>query len=179
VSEDRSKRDRPTIVLIIAAAANNIIGRDGGLPWRLRSDLQHFRSLTMGKPVIMGRKTYCSIGKPLPGRTNVVVSRDPAFAARGLVVAPNFAAALEVARGDAMRRATDITVIGGAEIFAQAMPLAERLELTRVHLHPTGDVTLPDFNAAEWREVARRDVSPGPHDEAAFTILSYERLART
>jgi dihydrofolate reductase len=178
VSEDRSKRDRPTIVLIIAAADNNVIGRDGGLPWRLKSDLQHFRSLTMGKPVVMGRKTYRSIGRPLPGRTNVVVSRDPTFAAPGLIVAPSFTAALDVARGDALRRASDIMVIGGAEIFAQAIPLAQRLELTRVRLRPHGDVTLPDFSAAEWREVARRDVSPGPQDEAAFTILSYERVAR-
>jgi dihydrofolate reductase len=177
VSEDRSKRARPTIALIIAAADNNVIGRDGGLPWRLRSDLQHFRSLTMGKPVVMGRKTYHSIGRPLPGRTNVVVSRDPAFAAPGLIVAPSFDTALDVARGDALRRASDIMVIGGAEIFAQAIPLAQRLELTRVHLRAEGDVTLPDFNPAEWYEVARRDVAPGPHDDAPFTILSYERIA--
>ena len=177
MSEDRSKRARPTIVLIIAAADNNVIGRDGGLPWRLRSDLQHFRSLTMGKPVVMGRKTYHSIGRPLPGRTNVVVSRDPAFAAPGLIVAPSFDTALDVARGDALRRTSDIMVIGGAEVFAQAIPLAQRLELTRVHLRAEGDVTLPDFSAAEWYEVARRDVAPGPHDDAAFTILSYERIA--
>jgi dihydrofolate reductase len=113
----------------------------------------------------------------LPGRTNVVVSRDPAFAAPGLIVAPSFDTALDVARGDALRRASDIMVIGGAEIFAQAVPLAQRLELTRVHLRAEGDVTLPDFSAAEWYEVARRDVAPGPHDDAAFTILSYERVA--
>jgi dihydrofolate reductase len=171
-------REGPAVVLIIAAADNNVIGRNGGLPWRLKSDLQHFRALTMGKPIVMGRKTHDSIGKPLPGRTNIVVSRDPAFAAPGLLVAPSFAAALEVARGDALRRATDIMVIGGAEIFAQALPLARRLELTRVHLRPEGDVLLPEFSIADWREVARREIARGPQDDAAFTIVSYERAKR-
>jgi dihydrofolate reductase len=167
----------PVIVLIIAAADNDVIGRDGGLPWHLRSDLQHFRALTMGKPVVMGRKTYLSIGRPLPGRTNIVVSRDPAFAASGLVVAPTLAAALAAAHGDALRRASDIMVIGGADIFAQALPLAARLELTRVQLRPEGDVMLPPIEWAEWRETARRDVPQGPHDDAGFTVVSYERTA--
>jgi dihydrofolate reductase len=176
VNGSRSTREGPAVVLIIAAAENNVIGRNGGLPWRLKSDMQHFRALTMGKPIVMGRKTHDSIGKPLPGRTNIVVSRDPAFAAPGLLVAPSFAAALEVARGDALRRSTDIMVIGGAEIFAQALPVARRLELTRVHLLPEGDVILPEFSSAQWREVARHEVARGPQDDAPFTVLSYERV---
>ena len=113
---------KPHIVLVVAAADNDVIGSDGKLPWHLRSDLQHFRALTMGKPVVMGRKTYLSIGRPLPGRTNIVVSRGPGFAAPGLLVAPTLQAALTAARGDALRRWSDIMVIGGAEIFAQLLP---------------------------------------------------------
>ena len=130
----------PQIVLVVAAADNDVIGAGGKLPWHLRSDLQHFRALTMGKPVVMGRKTYLSIGRPLPGRTNIVVSRDPAFAGPGLLIAPTLETALTAARGDALRRGSDIMVIGGAEIFAQLLSAAARLELTRVHLRPEGDV---------------------------------------
>jgi len=125
----------------------------------------------------MGRKTYISIGKPLPGRTNIVVSRDSSFAAPGVTVAGSLLTALEAARGDALRRGSDIMVIGGADIFTQTLPLASRVELTRVHMRPDGDVILPDFAEDEWREVARCDVAPGPSDDAAFTVLSYERLA--
>jgi dihydrofolate reductase len=175
VSAKSDAEKPPVIVLIIAAADNDVIGRDGKLPWHLRSDLQHFRARTMGKPVVMGRKTYLSIARPLPGRTNIVVSRDPNFAGRGLLVAPTLAAALAAAHCDAFRRASDIMVIGGADIFAQALPLAARLELTRVHLRPPGDVLLPPIEWAEWQETARRDVSPGPRDDAGFTIVSYER----
>jgi dihydrofolate reductase len=132
----------------------------------------------MGKPVVMGRKTYLSIGRPLPGRTNVVVSRDAGFAAAGLLVAPTLQAALSAARGDALRRASDIMVIGGADIFAQLLPAAARLELTRVHLRPEGDVLLPPIAWAEWQEIGRRDLPQGPHDDAAFTVTSYQRIAQ-
>ena len=115
------------IVLIAAVAENGVIGRGNALPWRLKSDMQHFRSLTMGKPVLMGRKTYQAIGKPLPGRTTIVVTRDRTFSAAGAVVAPGLDAALAAARGDALRRNVDkVFVAGGADIYAQAMPLATR-----------------------------------------------------
>jgi dihydrofolate reductase len=166
------------IVLIVAAADNDVIGAGGKLPWHLRSDLQHFRALTMGTPVVMGRKTYLSIGRPLPRRTNIVVSRDPAFAAPGLLVAPTLEAALAAARGDALRRGSDIMVIGGAEIFAQLLSAAARLELTRVHLRPEGDVLLPRIAWAKWQEIARRDFPQGPHDDAGFTVVSYRRIAQ-
>ena len=169
---------QPHIVLVVAAADNDVIGAGGKLPWHLRSDLQHFRALTMGTPVVMGRKTYLSIGRLLPGRTNIVVSRDSGFAAPGLLVAPTLRAALTVARGDARRRGSEIMVIGGAEIFAQLLPAAARLELTRVHLRPEGDALLPPIEWGEWEETARRDVPQGLHDDAGFTILSYERVAR-
>jgi dihydrofolate reductase len=174
-----SEADRlPQIALVVAAADNDVIGAGGKLPWHLRSDLQHFRALTMGKPVVMGRKTYLSIGRPLPVRTNIVVSRDPAFAEPGLLVAPTLQTALTAARGDALRRGSDIMVIGGAEIFAQLLPAAARLELTRVHLRPQGDVLLPQIVWAEWEEIARRDLPQGPHDDAGFTVMTYRRIAQ-
>ena len=169
----------PHIVLVVAAADNGIIGRDGKMPWRLKSDLQHFRSLTMGKPVVMGRKTLLSIGKPLPGRTNIVVSRDPAFTHAGVLVASDLPAALAAARGDALRRGTDaITIIGGADLYAQAMPLADRVELTRVHARPEGDASFADLAPDRWQEVARTEHPAGPGDDTSFTTIRYLRRDR-
>jgi dihydrofolate reductase len=169
---------RPAIVLVVAVADNGVIGQGGGLPWRLKSDLQHFRAVTMGKPVVMGRKTYLAIGKPLPGRTNIVVSRDRDFAAPGILVAPDLAAAFAAARGDALRRSTDaIMVIGGADIYAQTLPAADRLVITRVHLQPKGDTTFPPIDPDLWREAERSERPAGPADAAGFTLLVYERAA--
>src|SRR5262249_7953955 len=124
----------PSIILVAAVAENGVIGQGGRLPWRLKSDLQHFRAATIGKPVVMGRKTYASIGKPLKDRTNIVVSRDRTFAAPGVLVAPSVEAALAAARGDALRRGVDaVVVIGGADIYAQCMAHANRLLITQVH----------------------------------------------
>jgi dihydrofolate reductase len=164
------------IMLVAAVAENGVIGRRGGLPWRLKSDLQHFRAITMNKPMIMGRKTWDSIGRVLPGRTNIVVTRDRAFAVPGVVVAPNLSAALEVARGDALRRRADaIAVIGGGDIYAQLMPAATRLEITRVHARPDGETVFPAIDPALWRETARQDCPAGPNDEASFAIVTYRR----
>lgn len=164
------------IVLVAAIAENGVIGRDNRLPWRLSSDLKHFRALTMGKPVLMGRNTYLSIGKPLPGRTNVVASRNPAFCAPGMVVARDLAAALAVAAGDARRRDTDdIMVIGGAEIFAALLPRAARLEITRVHAQPEGDAVFPTIDGRLWEASTSVDHPAGPSDDAAFTTSTYRR----
>jgi dihydrofolate reductase len=164
------------LVLVVAVADNEVIGREGALPWRLKSDLQHFRAVTMGHPLLMGRRTYESIGRPLPGRTSIVVTRDPAFAAPGIVVAATLVAALEAARGDALRRGADaIMVIGGADIYAQTLPMAARLEITRVHANPAGDTYFPAIDPAIWREVGRRAGEAGPEDEAAVTFLRFER----
>jgi dihydrofolate reductase len=166
------------IVLIAAVGENGVIGRGGGLPWKLKSDLKQFRAATLGKPIVMGRKTYLAIGKPLDKRTNIVVSRDPSFAAPGIVVARDLAAALDAARGDALRRgASEIAVIGGADIYRQVMPRADRLVITRVHMSPPGDTTFPPIDPARWREVERREFQPTPADEAGFTVLVYERAA--
>ena len=164
------------IVLVAAVGRNGVIGRAGSLPWRLKSDLQHFKRLTLGKPVIMGRKTYLSIGKPLPRRTNIVITRDGNFSAAGIVTAPNFEAALALAREDADKRGTDeIMVIGGSEVFAAAMPLAARLEITHVHSDTKGDVSFPAIDPALWREATRSEHAAGPDDEADFIVLTYER----
>jgi dihydrofolate reductase len=166
----------PALVLVAAVADNGVIGQGGGLPWRLKSDLRNFRDVTMGKPVVMGRKTYLSIGKPLAGRTNIVVSRNRDFAAPGVVTAPGIADALAVARGDALRRSADaIAVIGGAELYAHVIGQADRLVITHVHLRPEGDTVFPAIDPALWREVTRSAHSPGPDDAAAFTVLVYER----
>ena len=164
------------IVLVAAVGANGVIGRAGGMPWRLKSDLQHFKRLTLDKPVVMGRKTFVSIGRPLPQRTNIVITRDANFAAPGTVTASNFEAALALAREDADKRGTDeIMVIGGSEVFAAAMPLAERLEITHVHSDTEGDVTFPPIDPKVWRETGRTTHPAGPHDEASFDVTVYVR----
>jgi dihydrofolate reductase len=167
---------RVEIVLIAAVADNGVIGQGGDMPWRLKADLQHFRGLTMGKPVVMGRKTYLSIGKPLDGRTTIVASRDPDLAISGAVVVPSFAHALAVARGDALRRvASEIIIAGGADIYAQAMPLADRLEITHVRARPDGDTVFPPIDPEIWREVDRNE-QPAQGAEPAFTWTTYARL---
>ncbi|MFD2182181.1 dihydrofolate reductase [Rhodoplanes azumiensis] len=164
------------LVLVAAVADNGVIGRDGALPWRLKSDMRHFRALTLGHPVVMGRKTFQSIGKPLPGRTTIVVTRDAAFAAAGVVVAGSLAAALAVARGDALRRgASAIMLAGGGELYREAMALAERLEITRVHAAPAGDAVFPPIDAAAWRAVAHTPGQQGPEDGAPFSFVTYAR----
>ncbi len=143
------------ISLILARADNGVIGDCGGLPWRLPDDLRRFKSLTLGKPCIMGRKTWQSLPrKPLPGRTNIVVTRDRAFAAEGAVVVPTFEDA--IARAE-LEKSCEIMVIGGAGIFAAALPRAGRIHLTEIHAAPAGDTRLAAFDPAHWRETARED----------------------
>lgn len=166
----------PEIVFVVAVAENGVIGRDGAMPWRLKSDMQHFRAQTLGRPVVMGRKTFASLKKPLPGRTNIVMTRDASFQARGAVVCTSRAAALDVARGDALRRfATEIAVIGGAEIFAQWLDLADRLEVTEVHAAPDGDIRLAAIDAAVFVETARERRAAGPDDSADVSFVTYRR----
>jgi len=166
------------IVLVAAVSENGVIGRGNALPWRLKSDMAHFRAVTMGKPVIMGRKTYLSIGKPLAGRTTIVVSRDRTFAVPGIVVAPSLEAALAAARGDALRRGTDtIIVAGGAEIYAQAMPLAARLFLTYIHRAVDGDTHFPPIDRRIWQETARNEHAAAAGDDAAFAFVTYARAS--
>jgi dihydrofolate reductase len=164
------------IVLLAAVADNGVIGSDNALPWRLSSDLKRFKALSIGKPVVMGRKTYASIGRPLPGRTNIVASRDASFSAPGILVA-DLDAAMVAARGDALRRGADeIVVIGGTDIFTQTMPLADRLEITHVHARPEGDTFFPAIDSKFWRETARSEHPAGPNDDVAFSVATYVRI---
>lgn len=166
----------PKIVLVAAIGENNVIGREGQLPWRLKSDLKHFRRVTLNRPVIMGRKTYVSIGKPLKDRTNIVLTSDLSLIAPGCVLATSLDAALGFARQDAQKRGVDeIMIIGGSDVFAAMMPTAARLEITHVRASPEGDVLFPPIDPAVWREVSRQEVPPGPDDSAAFAVAEYVR----
>jgi dihydrofolate reductase len=164
------------VFLIAAVAENGVIGAGGAMPWRLKSDMARLKALTMGKPVVMGRKTFVSIGRPLPGRTNIVVTRDLGFRADGVVVTHSFADSKLIATGDALRRfATDIAVIGGAEIYAQWMDSADRLEITEVHARPDGDTRFPAVDSTAWEEVARVRNPAGSHDSADFSYVTFRR----
>lgn len=143
------------LVLVVARARNGVIGNAGALPWHLPADLKRFKTMTVGKPVIMGRKTFESIGKPLPGRHNIVLTRDLAWLAEGVTRAANLAEAIAAAGLDPRARADKIMVIGGAQIYAEALPSATRIELTEIDSEPVGDTVLPAFDPARWREVAR------------------------
>lgn len=166
------------IVFVVAIAENGIIGAGNAIPWRLKSDMQRFKALTIGKPVIMGRKTFESLPRrPLPGRTNIVITRDAGYRAAGALVTTSAADADAVARGDALRRSvTEVAVIGGSEIFRQWLDRADRLEITEVHARPDGDTHF-DIDKAEWDEVARIRHPAGPDDSADFSYVTYRRRA--
>jgi dihydrofolate reductase len=164
------------IVLIAAVADNGVIGAGGGIPWRLKTDQQRLKMITLGKPVVMGRKTFISLKRPLPGRTNIVVTRDAGFRSPGAVVTNSFANAQAIATGDALRRSVaEIAVIGGAEIYAQWMDRADRLEITEVHSRPEGDTYLAAIDPARWQEVARVRNPAGPDDNSDFSYVTWVR----
>ncbi len=149
---------RVRIALIVAMADNRVIGRDGGLPWRIPADLKYFKAKTMGKPIVMGRRTYDSIGKPLPGRPNIVVTRRGGDFPDGVDIASDVDTALAIARQRAEEIGTDeIMVIGGATLYEALLPHADRLYLTEVHEAVEGDTFFPAFDNSDWREVARED----------------------
>ncbi|MDQ0505044.1 dihydrofolate reductase [Xanthobacter agilis] len=165
------------LAVIVAVAANGVIGRAGALPWHLSSDLKRFRALTWGKPLIMGRRTFESIGKPLPGRVSVVLSADPSFTVpEGVVKVPDLVAAIAAAESAARTMgAGEIMVIGGARVFAETLPLARVLHLTEVDMRPEGDVHFPTFDRAPWREISREGPLRGDRDDAAFSYVTLER----
>jgi dihydrofolate reductase len=153
-----------------------VIGTNGAIPWRLKSDMQRFKAMTTGRPVVMGRKTFMSLRRPLPGRTNIVLTRDRHFRAGGAVVTNSFSDARAVALGDALRRSvSEIVVIGGAEIYAQWYDVADRLEVTEVHARPEGDTYFPAIDPAKWKEQARVQNPAGPDDSAPFSYVTYRR----
>ncbi|WP_026379547.1 dihydrofolate reductase [Afifella pfennigii] len=162
------------LAIVVGVARNGVIGREGGLPWRSRADLARFRATTMGKPLIMGRRTFQSLPGALDGRANIVLSRDATFAAPGVEVAHSFAGAIRLGEAAAKRLGADeICVIGGASLFTEALPQAERIYFTEIEAEPQGDVFFPDFDRGPWREVAREALTARKGDTASavFTIL--------
>lgn len=164
--------------LIVAVGRNGVIGRDGQLPWRMPSDLKTFRRLTMGKPIVMGRKTFQSIGRPLDGRDNIVITRDPHFEAEGVSVFNSVTEALVLARALARTNGTDeVMVIGGADIFAASLPQVQRVYWTEIAGEPDGDVTFPALHPGEWHEVSAEPIPRGPKDEFDAVLKIFERTA--
>jgi len=159
------------VALIVAQSLNRVIGKDNQLPWRIPGDLQHFKDVTMGKPIVMGRKTYDSIGRPLPGRTNIVVTRQSDWCAEGVCVVNTLAEAIDLA---AAEKPSEVMVIGGAQIYELMLPVADRIYLTQVDEVIEGDAFFPELPAEQWREVSRTrpegDVSP------AHAFLCLERV---
>lgn len=169
---------RPALVIVAAVAKNRVIGHGNQLVWRLPSDLKRFKAITLGKPIIMGRKTFQSIGKPLPGRANIIVTRDPTFAADGIETAATLDAALALATTRANEMgAPEIILGGGADLYAQAMPLADRLDITEVNLAPDGDALFPEIDRIVWREISREPGARTEKDEADFEVVRYGRVA--
>ena len=161
--------------LIVAASENNVIGKDNKLPWHLPDDLKRFKALTRGKAVIMGRKTFESIGHPLPDRLNIVVSRHLEVAPDHCALAHSLSDALEQANERTSERANEVFVIGGAELFGLALPLIDRLYLTRVHAKIDGDVFFPSLDFSEWREIAREEHLSDDEHAYTFSFIDYER----
>ena len=164
------------LVLVVAVAENGVIGLRGKLPWKVKADLRLFRRVTMGKPVVMGRRTYQSIGKPLDGRANIVVTRNREFAVEGVKVAYSLSEAIRLAEAAARRLgAGEICVIGGGEIFLETLPRAERLHLTEVKATPEGDVSFPPVDEGEWLEVRREALPRADDDTAEAVYVVYDR----
>lgn len=158
------------ISLIVAASSNNVIGVNGGLPWHLSDDLKRFKAITMGKPIVMGRKTYESIGRPLPGRQNIVITRQACFAAAGCEVVPSAESAVVAAAN-----APEIMVIGGAQIYELFLPQAQRIYLTRVCVEVDGDAYFPTPDPVFWAETSREELSAGGANEHDAIFLTYSR----
>ncbi len=172
-SKNVTIQTRPRIALIAAMAANRVIGYGNKMPWHLPADLRHFKQLTMAKPLIMGRKTFESIGsKPLPMRVNIVVSRDPAFQPAGVVIARDLQEALKLAEGHA---AEEIMIMGGASIYEQALPIADRLYLTFIQLNVPGDAYFPDLAKYRWTELSSESHTPDPENPYNYSFVTYER----
>jgi dihydrofolate reductase len=159
------------VTLVVARAENGVIGRDGTLPWHLSDDLKHFKAVTMGKPMVMGRKTFDSLPGLLPGRRHIVLTRDPDWRAEGVEVARDLADAVRIADS------AEIAVIGGADIFRLFLPIADRVELTEVHARPEGDTTIPSFDLAHWRQLGR-DAHPAKDGQPAFSFITLGRASR-
>jgi dihydrofolate reductase len=164
-------KEMPPLAILVAAAENGVIGKDGKLPWHLPDELKLFKSLTMGHTVVMGRKTWDSIGKPLPGRRNVVLTRQKDFEAKGAVVLHDFEAIADLEKNDE----PPVFVIGGAALAEEALPIAKDLHLTRVHASPEGDTFLPEIDFAEWKLVEEKKHERDERHRHAYTYQHWRR----
>jgi dihydrofolate reductase len=165
-----------SIALIAAVAQNGTVGRNNQLPWYLPEDLKYFKRTTLGKPILMGRKTWESIGKPLPGRTNIVITRQDGYEAAGARVVATLDEALVLAESIAtIDGVSELMVIGGAEIYAHALPLARRLYLTEVHAEVTGDARFPEWDSTQWSELSRERHEAGENGSFDYSFVVYER----
>lgn len=162
-----------TLSLIVAASQNGVIGNKGKLPWRLPADLERFKQITLGHPILMGRKTFDSLGKPLPGRTNIIITRNKNLKIRGALTAPSLEDAIRLCRND-----EELFVIGGASIYEQALPLADRIYLTRIHRDFEGDTLLPEMDSESWKEISRQDFHDPEENPLPFSCLVLERCPR-
>ncbi len=164
-------QNKPRISVIAALARNGVIGIENRLPWRLPEDLAHFKALTLGHPILMGRKTFESLGRPLPGRTNIVITRNSAYRPEGCLVADSLPAAIALCND-----ADELFFIGGAELYAQAIPLADRLYLTEVDVEAEGDAWFPEYDRSAFREATRAAHTGGKGDALNFDFVTYERV---
>jgi dihydrofolate reductase len=162
---------RKKIIIIAAMARNRAIGFDGGMPWHLPGELKHFKETTMGKPIVMGRNTWESIGRALPGRQNIVVTRNPAYRAEACIVVQSLQEAVERAAGD------EVMIIGGGELYRQALPQADRMILTLVECEPQADTWFPEWNKNEWREISRRSQPVDENNALAYEVVELERVS--
>ena len=163
------------VALIVAVSQNNVIGRDNQLPWHLPEDLQYFKSITMGKPILMGRKTYDSIGRPLPGRANIVITRDPNWTAEGVIVVNSLEDAMaEGAEASNAVESDEIMVIGGAQIYRDCLPMADKLYLTKVDADIQGDAFFPDIDSNQWQKTSEK--TPAVVDKHPYRFLILERI---
>ncbi|GGC09765.1 dihydrofolate reductase [Marinobacterium zhoushanense] len=166
------------VAVIVAQAENRVIGNQNRLPWHLPEDLQYFKRVTMGKPIIMGRKTFESIGRPLPGRCNIVITRDSAWGAEGVVVVASPEAAIERAAAQAEIDGVDeALVIGGAEIYRQMLPLCDRLYLTQVHAEVPGDAHFPVLDTAQWQELGRENLDASDTNPYDYSFIVLQRVS--
>jgi dihydrofolate reductase len=164
------------LVLVVAVAENGVIGRKQALPWRIPGDLKHYKAVTMGKPMVMGRKTYESIGRPLPGRTSVVLTSDKNWRRDGVLVGHSLEDVLRLANEEAKKTgASEITIVGGSALFEETLPIAAKIELTEVHAKPEGDVFFPHFDRAAFVETRREGPMQGEKDEHAYSVVTLER----
>ncbi|MFW1678100.1 dihydrofolate reductase [Pontibacter sp. JAM-7] len=164
------------LAIIVAQAKNRVIGVNNTLPWHLPEDLRYFKQVTMAKPIIMGRKTYESIGRPLPGRENIVISRQADYAPVGVRVVPSIEEACALAEDICLINGQDeVMVIGGAQIYGQALPQADRLYITQVDADIEGDAWFPEVDYSLWQEVAREDFAPSGDNPYAYSFLVYEK----